>query len=164
MKKRIITIFLFILFHTFVPTSHAQLYDFEGNTQKIENYTKKGKWTVVILWASWCRISNKIIHEYVDFYTFRNDYNADVLGISMDGNKNKKKAQKFIDKHGLKFTNLIGEHENISNIFTNLSGASWIGTPAFLVYSPSGELRAAEQGGVPAKVIEQFIQQQSKSP
>ena len=63
----------------------------------------------------------------------------------------------------MEFKNLIGEYDNISALFTNISGAAWRGTPAFLVYSPSGELRAAEQGGVPAKIIEQFIKQQSES-
>ena len=91
MKKRNRTFFLIILFHALLPLSHAQLYDFDGNNQKIENYTQNKKWTVVVLWASWCKMSNKIIHEYVDFYTLRTDYNADVLGISMDGIKDKKR-------------------------------------------------------------------------
>jgi hypothetical protein len=43
----------------------------------------------------------------------------------------------------------------------NLTGEPWEGTPTFLIYSPAGELRAAQSGGVPAKYIEDYIKKSS---
>ena len=117
-----------------------------------------------MIWASYCRISNKVVHEYVDFDTLGSDYNTTVMGISMDGIDKKEDALSFIKKHDIEFTNLIGDYDAVADLYSRLTGSEWKGTPAFLVYSPTGQLVVADQGGVPAKVIMEFIQQQNAAP
>lgn len=148
----------------YLSTSQAAgLTDFEGNTKTLDDYTGKNKWTVVMVWVSWCKVSNKVVHEYVDFDTLSGDYNTTVMGISMDGMDKKADALTFIDKHSVEFPNLIGVYDDVADLFSRLTGAEWKGTPAFLVYSPAGELVLAEQGGVPAKAIMEFIQKKNSS-
>ena len=67
----------------------------------------------------------------------------------------------FIDKHGIEFTNLIGNYDGVINMLENLTGEPWEGAPTFLIYSPAGELRAAKGGGTPAKYIEAYIKKNS---
>jgi len=43
----------------------------------------------------------------------------------------------------------------------NLTGEPWEDTPAFLIYSPERELRAAQSGGIPANTIEACIKKNS---
>ncbi|TNF95103.1 MAG: TlpA family protein disulfide reductase [Gammaproteobacteria bacterium] len=135
------------------------LKDFAGKAASIEDFSGKGKWLIVMLWASDCHVCNSEAHQYIDFHTAHSDLDATVLGISLDGEKKKQDAEGFIDKHSVNFPNLIGEPEDVANLFTSLTGAPWIGTPTFLIYTPQGELKAQQVGAAPAHLIEEFIQE-----
>jgi len=110
-----------------------------------------------MLWHSKCRISNAVVHEYVDFHTIYSDKNASVSGISLDGYEKKTDAIGFIEKYDIEFPNLIGDYNEIANMVESLTGTPWGGTPTFMIYSTTGELRLVQSGGVPAKVIENYI-------
>ena len=133
------------------------LYDFNGNAASLDQYTGKGKWLVVMFWASDCLICNKEAHQYVSFHTQHKDHDAEVLGISMDGLKLKNDAQNFIKEHDIPFTNLIGEPETIAALYYELTGDIWYGTPTFLVFAPNGKLKASQAGAVPPNLIESYI-------
>lgn len=132
--------------------------DFNGKPQVLDNYVGKGgKWLVVMMWASDCHICNREAHEYVDFHLVHSDTDATVLGISLDGESRKKAAEKFIKKHSVDFPNLIAEPEYVSDMYKELTGQFFAGTPSFLIFNPAGELKAAQAGAVPTKLIEDFI-------
>ena len=135
--------------------------DFDGKSQKVENYLGKGKWTIVMMWASDCHICNREAHQYVDFHMIHSDTDATVLGISLDGESRKKEAEKFIKKHSVDFPNLIAEPETVSSFYQKLTGQFFSGTPTFLIYSPTGELKAAQAGAVPTALIEDFMKKNS---
>ncbi len=131
--------------------------DFKGNPQTLENHLGKGKWLVVMMWASDCHICNREAHQYVDFHMVHSDTDATVLGISLDGQSRKKAAENFIKKHAVDFPNLIAEPEFVSDLYQKYTGQYFAGTPSFLVFAPDGELKAAQAGAVPTKLIEDFI-------
>ena len=131
--------------------------DFKGKSQKIENYLGKVKWTVVMILRSDCHVCNHEAHKYVDFHMIHSDTDATVLGISSDGENRKKEAEKFIVKHSVDFPNLIAEPETIDGFHQEMTGLNFIGTPSFLIYSPTGELKAAQAGPVPTALIEDFM-------
>lgn len=138
--------------------SHAGiLTDFSGKPGSIQDYTGNGKWLVVMFWASDCHICGKEAPEYIRFHNKNKDKNARVLGISIDGLANKDAAQGFIDEHQLNFPSLIGKGEDIGAMYYELTGEFWVGTPTFFIYDPSGKLRAAQAGAVPAEILEEFI-------
>ena len=136
--------------------------DFNGNPQVLENYIGKGKWLIVMMWASDCHICNREAHQYVDFHMIHSDTDATVLGISLDGESRKKEAEEFIKKHSVDFPNLIAEPEYVSNFYRQVTGQYFAGTPTFLIYSPDGELKAAQAGAVPTALIEDFIKKPIK--
>ena len=82
-----------------------------------------------------------------------------MLGISIDGAGNKKGALAFIKKHGVTFPNLIGDPGRVAELFLKLTGVDLTGTPAIMIYSPSGKLLAAQLGAVPTFLIDNFINQ-----
>lgn len=170
--QRILTTFLSRLFTLlsllavliFSPLAQGEIngfQDFKGKPQTIENYTGKGKWTIVMIWASDCHICNREAHQYVDFHTFHSDKDATVLGVSIDGESRKKEAQVFIDKHTINFPNLIAEPETVTALYKELTGQFFAGTPSFLIYNPKGELKAAQAGAVPIELLEDFIKSNS---
>lgn len=139
------------------------LTDLNGNARTIQDYAGKGKWLVVMIWASDCHFCNTEAHNYVDFQTFHKDKDATVLGISMDGLGNKAAAESFIKRHSVNFPNLIGSPETVAGMYIQLTGAPFGGTPAFLIYDPSGKLRAQQVGAVPTDLIEDFIKSHTKA-
>lgn len=133
------------------------LTDFEGNRRTIEEFSGDDKWLVVMIWASDCHICNTEVPEYMAFHEAHKNKDAAVLGISMDGESRKKEAQAFLDRHLVNFPSLIGEMVAVTTLYGNLTGSFLAGTPAFLIYTPSGELAAKQIGAVPVQVIEEFM-------
>ena len=138
--------------------SHGLLRNLGKGADSLEEFTGKGKWVIVKFWASDCHIFNQEAHKYVDFHEFHKDKDAVMLGVSLDG-KNKKAAQEFIHRHRVSYPNFITELSNGTQLYSYLSGHNWIGTPSFLVFDPSGVLRAQQAGAVPAELIERFIEE-----
>ncbi|MDH5378527.1 MAG: TlpA family protein disulfide reductase [Gammaproteobacteria bacterium] len=135
----------------------AELRTFEGKSDGLNNHTGKGKWTIVMLWASDCHVCNQEADEYVQFHKKHKDTDAQILGVSLDGKARYKEAKTFLSKHKINFPSLIGEPEEVATLFQELTGEDWRGTPTFLVYSPKGELLAQQVGAVPTDLIEQFM-------
>lgn len=135
--------------------------DFDGKSQIFESYLGKGKWLVVMIWASDCFICNREAYQYVDFHLVHSDTDATILGISLDGESRKKEAEQFIKKHSIDFPNLIAEPEYVAEFYKKYSGQFFSGTPSFLIFSPNGELKAAQAGAVPTQLIEDFIKKNS---
>jgi len=131
--------------------------DFNGEFHSLDEYTGKGKWAIVMIWASDCHACNQEANQYVKFNKAHKDKDAFILGISTDGQEKKAEAVDFIKRHDVDFKNLIDEPENVARLYTGLTGQPFVGTPTFLVFSPGGELRAAQVGAVPTDIIESFI-------
>ncbi|WP_455211771.1 peroxiredoxin family protein, partial [Kaarinaea lacus] len=55
------------------------LKDFDGKPSAIENYAGKGKWLVVMLWASDCHVCNQEVHQYKTFQEKHADKDAMIL-------------------------------------------------------------------------------------
>lgn len=158
------TIPVTVLLVTSLPWANvvaAPLADFNGKPAKIEQYTGKGKWTIVMFWASDCLICNKEARDYDAFHMKHKDRDAVMLGVSLDGKANKKAAQGFIKEHDLHFPNLIGEAEDIAVFYHDSTGEHWAGTPTLLFYSPEGKLTVYQAGAVPVPLLEEFLKQQA---
>ena len=153
--------FTIILFTANGFAADENFTDFNGNVKSISDYAGKGKWLVVMLWASDCQVCNKEAHQYVEFHKQHKDKDALVLGISLDGEEKKSDAKDFLKRHKINFPSLIGEPMKVASMYQNKTGSPWIGTPSFMVFAPSGELLGAQVGAVPVSVIESFIERES---
>jgi len=146
-----------------VASSWAALKDFNGKPHQLADFTGKGKWTIVMFWASDCRVCNAEIGQYIRFHQEHKDKDASILGVSLDGQSHLDAAQDFIKRHAVPFPNLVGEPEEIAELYQHLTSNAWVGTPSFLVYNPKGQLLAAQAGAVPPELIEKFIKDNSKT-
>jgi len=116
-KRHFLILFCALVFNG--PLLADGLKDFSGKAGEIEDFSGKGKWLVVMMWASDCHTCNAEAHQYVDFHNAHSDRNASVLGISLDGESKKQQAEGFIKKHSVNFPNLIGEPEDVASLFTS---------------------------------------------
>ena len=138
----------------------AELLLFEPKGPEFSKFIGNGKWLIVEIWASDCPVCNREARQYVDFYEFQAGDRATLVGISLDG-KNVEEAQKFIERHEVSYPNFITDFETGSQWFYDLTGEAFWGTPGFLIFDPTGELRAQQIGAVPVEVINQFIDSNS---
>jgi len=160
--KQTVRLVFVVLGITLASCSWAELKDFNGQAHKLADFTGKGKWTVVMLWASDCRVCNAEINQYVQFYQAHKDKDANLVGISLDGASGLAAAQDFVKRHAVTFPNLLGDPAQIIQLYQSLTSTDWLGTPSFLVFDPEGKLKAAQAGAVPTNLIEEFIKENSR--
>jgi len=146
---------------TGIAEAGQTLENFAGKPQTIGQYATKGKWLIVMIWAHDCPVCNKEVHNYVDFYNAHKNKDATVLGISIDGAEKKADAQDFLKRHKVNFPSLIGEPEVVAQIYQDVTNDYFRGTPTFMIYGPNGEIRAADAGAVPVKLIESFMKRKN---
>jgi len=136
------------------------LLDFSDKPVQFEDYIKAKQWTVVMFWASDCHVCNVEVNQFVKLHRDYKDKNIRVLGVSVDGKVKKTAALDFINIHNVNFPNLIGEIETIAGLYNQYTNETWIGTPTFMVFSPSGKIMAQRTGVLPPELIVGFIEKQ----
>ncbi len=144
------------------PVQASSLGELGTDAGALDEYTGKGKWLVVMLWASDCHVCNDEVEQYNAFHQKHHDKDAVVLGVSLDGKSGQGDAESFLQRHQVKFNNLLGEPGQVASLYSQETGSRWIGTPSFLVYSPTGKLMARQAGAVPVELIESFIAKNSE--
>jgi len=142
-------------------TGASPLQQLDGKSAAIADFAGKGKWLVVMLWASDCMVCNREAPNYQAFHDKHKDKDASILGVSLDGPSHIKDAKDFIQRHGVNFPNIVGEAGAIASMYKELTGEDWVGTPTFMVYNPKGELLGAQVGAIPPSMIEDFIKRES---
>lgn len=149
-----------------ISTNDIQFYglqDMQGQFRTVDDVTMKGKWTVMVIWQSNCKISNETISHYVEFSRrHQNSDNIKTIGISIDGFKGRNRALKFISKNNVVFENFVTDASLLKNALLKSTGDDTLATPMILIFDTYGELRAKQIGAVSAEVIENFIQQEPK--
>ena len=147
-----------------VTFAHAGLKSMDGKAGKLSDYTGKGDWTVVIMWASDCHVCNTEAEQYIQYYESNKGKGVKVVGVTLDGQAKLDDAKAFIKRHDVTYPNLIGEPQEVAAMYESLTGGRWVGTPTFLIYDRKSTLKAAQPGAVPAEIINEFIREDDTQP
>lgn len=106
--------------------------DIEGNEIALEQY--RGKYVLVDFWASWCGPCRDENPRLVSVYKKYKGPKFDILGVSIDQNKNK--WRQAVEEDKLSWTQVVDEN-NISN---NTYGI--ISIPSNVLLDPEGKIVA----------------------
>lgn len=141
--------------------AQSPLVDLSGQARVLKDYTGKGQWTVVMIWASDCSVCRREAPELEAFHQRHNGRVARVVGLSVDGPADLAAARGFVRDEGLSFPSLVGDAEEVAALFYDETGNNLVGTPAFLIYNPEGVLRSYQTGRLNMLVLEQLVQPQA---
>ncbi len=126
--------------------------DINGVEHKLSDY--RGKWVVVNYWATWCPPCLSEIPELVDFHEEHKDKDAVVLGINFE-DIGASGLKQFSEEYFMNYPVLRSKPGPKSAL------GPIPGLPTTYLISPKGEVVARQVGPVTAKLITDFIAQQS---
>lgn len=135
------------------------LMDANGNASDLAPDFDNGKWTLVKIWQANCHVCGEQAPVMSKAHSERDDFN--VVGISIDGRKGLKKANRFIDRHQTQYPNFIGDFAVISINYQLLTEEAFRGTPSYLLFSPDNKLMAAQPGMISKDALFNFIDSNS---
>lgn len=157
LARRIVASLLLIGLFSGTSLADDVMRDMQGNITTLEAQQQSDKWTVVMIWASDCHVCNAEAGQYSKFHTAHANKDAQIIGLSIDGQAGKAAAEAFIERNGVIFPNLIGDFATVARWYQTNTGESFRATPTFVVFGPDGEVKAAQPGAVPPQIIEKFM-------
>ncbi len=148
----LVTLFIFIIAVSLSSMTLA-MSNLNGQPASINSFKGKGNWLIVQAWASSCAVCNREMPSFVKAaHSFPN---TRVIGVSLDGNKTT--AQSFVNKHRVNFPTLLSNTNEFNQYLKQIAGEKLVGTPAFLIFNPQGNLVAVQQGNVPPENLRNFL-------
>lgn len=112
---------------------------YDGKTERLSDYIKPGKYTLVDFWASWCGPCMRQAAVLKDLYAKYHDKGLDIVGVAVwDEPANTLAA---IKSHGLVWPNII----NAQTVPTDLYGI--MGIPCILLVGPDGTILSRDKQG-----------------
>ncbi|PWQ98339.1 TlpA family protein disulfide reductase [Leucothrix arctica] len=148
---------LTLLLHT---TSFARMSDINGKPNELNNYIGKGKWLVVKVWKSDCRVCMNTMRETNSAQ--RVLPNTWVIGVSLDGNY--KVANQTLRRLRVNFKNLVSNVPEFNRYIKRSTKRNISGFPTYMIYNPQGKLKAMQTGSIkPAELRRYILKQQARA-
>lgn len=157
LKKQIISILL-LTGMILCTTTASAMTDMQGNPSNLSSYVGKGKWLVVEAWHSRCGVCMKGMPEMVQ--ANGSFPNAKLIGVSLDGNRGT--AQGVISRFNINFPTIVSDTHEFDQYLRQVAKRPLRGAPTYLIFSPTGELKAMQSGKLSAKDIKKYLRGQQK--
>lgn len=129
----------------------------DGRRSSLDEYVGKGKWTLVMFWATDCGICKREMPVLSAFHDKHKGTKATVLGVAIDGMDKVDAIRASMRLHQASFPTLVGELGVVGINFELAAGEPLRGTPTFLMFNPSGELVGVNPGPVRPEAVEAFM-------
>ena len=92
---------LFISLSSFAQLDKLEITDADGNQVNLAEYLPDDRNHVIIFWASWCSICRNELSRIESFYdSWSNDYNTEVIAVSMDSQSGRANARSLFENNG----------------------------------------------------------------
>ncbi len=134
----------------------------DGDEVPLSNYFEPGKWTMVMLWTTYCRTCRKQYPIISEFHDKHKDSDAKVIGVSLDGFDLVDKVRRYVADQPMTFDNAITEVTKFASAYKAITEDAFTGTPTYLMFDPSGAMVAATAGPMKIEMVERFIAENSE--
>ncbi|MGB0885079.1 MAG: TlpA family protein disulfide reductase [Chitinophagales bacterium] len=122
MKKILLSLAVFTLVFTMSLSAQTKgqklpgikIKDLSGKSVDISKYSENGKMTVISFWATWCLPCKKELNNISELYEeWVEDYNVEVVAISIDDSRNASKVTSYINGQGWEFDVLLDANSDL---------------------------------------------------
>ncbi|HHL18854.1 MAG TPA: TlpA family protein disulfide reductase [Thiothrix sp.] len=124
-----------------------------GKSVQLSDYVGNGKWTIVEAWHSKCAICMKTMPEMVKAQKTFSD--ATLVGISLD--ENIAKTKQVVKRFDIDFPTLLIDIVDFDAYLNKVAKKRLSGVPTYLVFSPEGDLKALQTGGISLAELRNYI-------
>ncbi len=165
--KSIVQILIVVVLVVASNNAAARASDFkvqtlDGEEVPLSSYFEPDKWTMVMLWTTYCRTCRKQYPIISEFHDKHKDDNAKVIGVSLDGFALVEKVRSYIADQPMSFESAIVEITKFAPAYKAITEDAFTGTPTYLMFDPSGAMVAATAGPMKIEMVERFIAENSE--
>ena len=157
----IAVLILIISVDAFARASDMQVKSLTGESVALSSYFEPGKWTLVMLWTTYCGTCRSQYPVVSEFHNKHKDSDAKVIGISLDGIGVIDKVRAYIHEKPMTFDSAVLDVDEFRPAYKALTEESFTGTPTYLMFDPDGALVAHVPGLITVEGVEQFIAENS---
>ena len=129
----------------------------DGRHAGLGEFVSKDKWTLVTVWTTYCGVCRGQYPLISAFHAQHKDKDAVVLGIALDGYDQADKIKAYQALHAQNFPSVMTSAEDFADKYQRTTGATFTGTPTYLLFDPEGDLRAFLDGPITIAAVEKFI-------
>ncbi len=129
----------------------------DGAVVPLSTYFEPGKWTMVMLWTTYCGTCRSQYPVISEFHDKHKDTDAKVIGVSLDGFVEVDRVRAYIASKPMAFNSTIAEVAALRPAYKAITEEPFTGTPTYLMFDPNGALVAHVQGPLAIEDVENFI-------
>lgn len=135
----------------------VQVQSVDGHHAGLGDFLHKDKWTLVMIWTTYCEACRKQYPLISAFHSQHKDRDATVLGIALDGYDQQQKIKTYQAAHAQNFPSVVADADEFISTHQRTTGQRFTGTPTYLLFDAKGGLRAYIAGLVALADIEAYI-------
>ena len=128
-----------------------------GEQSTFGSHINKGKWTIVMVWTTYCGVCRQEYPKLSEFHDRHKDTKATVLGISLDGFGTGEKVDEYRKKQNHAFPSLLANSEEFAEPYERTTGTNFSGTPTYLIFDDKQQLQAFKNGKLDIEELEAFM-------
>ena len=125
--------------------------------RSVEQQMNKGQWELIMLWATNCHVCKVDFKKIKAFIRENQSVPLTVIGVVIDGLKEKEKAGRLIEKHKLDYTHLLTNYPSADEFYQANAETKLLGTPSYLLYNPENKLVAFNPNSIDLDALEILI-------
>ena len=134
-----------------------ELISVDGESSAVHPAIGKGKWTLVMVWATTCHICETDKPLFSKFHDKHKDGNIEVFGISIDGHDKLPAVQRYLAARDVSFPNSVGDFLTVSSNMVQIAEEPVRGTPTYMLFDPEGEIKGVHAGHLAPDKVELFL-------
>lgn len=153
----------FLLCATLAYTSSVQAFlvsDFDKNKVEVNDYLGKGRWTIVMMWQLECVLCEEQKPLVEAFHKKYKSTSAHVVGLVIDGHEYMPQIKAFVDEKPTAFPSYVVFGDVFQDQMKKETGKVFPAAPAYLIYSPKGELVRAINSRVNIRDLISYVEHQ----
>ena len=126
----------------------------DGKPSQLNSEVSEGDWSLVMLWSHDCIPCEKQKPMIERFHKRTESRGVSVVGLSTDEKTLRAQATQTYKATRTSFPNFYFDGQNFQKDYQRFVGRNFIGTPTYMVFSPSGELTGVHTGAITRTMLE----------